>query len=419
MEKIKKWIPFIIFIFLCILIYGKHGIIEVKALTTSNYNKNTSSLEITFNSSYDDTVTSNLNSPLNFIGANSHYLWIFSNDIYFNDIDTYTNLTGTFYITYHFKYYHDIEESNNYHFKTDNFNNGSYFQYFTIYEEGTYTTIDNEGKISYDYFITLQCNEITRYLPPSPNSPKDHIHIYGYTPNHNESYIPNFKSSIEVIQVLYSDEGVLPMSLNTYISSQDIIYSNPTDQPYQEEVDNSILGYIKRIFNKIISIGMGILAFPERIIEFFKNLFSGGLPTWLSPWFDNIRNAIVDALQYLFVPESDYFQTKFNVFFAFLEDQLGFLFTPFEILYSVLDKFQNLSNNSSGIIHIPNIYDPFYNQLIISEQDYNIKSIFQSGSLNTYYNLYLDLVDVSLIVLLINMFLKKFNSVFSGDGEHE
>ena len=101
-----------------------------------------------------------------------------------------------------------------------------------------------------------------------------------------------------------------------------------------------------------------------------------------------------------------------------VSSQLGFLFTPFELLFQVLNKFQNLQN-STGIIHIPNISEPFYNQILIHEQDFNIKAIFQDNRLNSYYELYLSAVDVILIVSLVNMFLKKFNSVFSGDGEKE
>ena len=418
-NNFKKWIPFIIFLFLCMLIYSKHGMIEVKAFNVSEYDKNNSKIELTFNNSYNDVISSDLNNPLKFSGSISNKLMNFYISVKLSEPTPTINSNA--YMTFHFKYYYDITDTDNFHFKDDiaGYDSDKFgSSYGNIYEEKLYTSIDNEGFYSYDYFVTfhfLPTNMCSITVYPYCQDGTNYFTVSSYTRDPNTSIVPNSKTSFEMVQFLLTDEGTLPLSIDDYISSQDIVYSNPQDQPYQEEVDNSILGYIKRIWNKIVAIGAGILSFPERIVNFIRDLFSGGLTG-----FDiDLTSFILDPLEYLFIPEEGYFKLKIEGIYDLLEEQFGFLFTPFELLFEVLNKFQNLSNDSSGIIHIPNIYDPFYNQLIIQEQNFNLKSIFQTGSLNTYYNLYLDLVDVSLIVLLVNMFLRKFNSIFSGDGEHE
>lgn len=409
-NNFKKWIPFIIFLFLCMLIYSKHGMIEVKALTTTDLDREHSYFAYTlYNENHQHKYFLNDSS---FISKINDKFYVFSTKIYFNNESSYTR--GNLYLTYHFKYYYDITDTDNFHFKDDIYGNSSYHfstSHADIYEEKLYTSIDDKGKYSYDYFITLNFTP-TNMCVLNPNCQNDYFYIYSYTKNMNTSKVGDF--SIELINAMYTNEGATyPFSIEDYINNQSIDYQDPLYQPFQEEVDNSILGYIKRIWNKIVAIGSGILAFPERIFNFIKDKIALGLPSWVSPWFDNIRDAIIDALTYLFIPDSTFIDTKYQTIKTLFEQKFSLLFVPFNALTELYNRFDNLSsiNATNFIINIPEFTIPGYDIPLINSTSYDLNNVLSNNTIHTIWILYLDFLDVFLIISFLNLSWNKLNSI--------
>lgn len=450
MKKYKKFIPFIVFVFLCIVIYSKFGIINVNAETldlTSLYEDN--SFVHNYNALY---YLNNGNSLYENIGFGKHlthssypilYPNVYGIDFTNQAQTSFANFVSahsTFYanVIIHFRFYYDIDFTNtknnywnpfpigeNWHESSsssyhagggasfgeestgnyDIYENENNFYHIYIYGQKldlyrlNYGYTDNDNNSYWDVYAYYS-KDITLYLPLSSGStyPVSFYHdletdlkSYGVIQTNSRFYDSYYEFSKFELSTTRND-----VDISIYYDEDSCLSDSTCSSSY---TDNSFFGIIKNIWYKLVSIGSGILTLPQTI----WNFISGGL----GALFNN-----------LFVPSPGFFQQKFTENFNLVASELGFLFTPFELLFQILNKFQNLPN-STGIIHIPNIVDPFYNHVLIQEQDYNLKAIFQDNNLNSYYELYLNAVDIFLIISLINMFLRKFNSVFSGDGEKE
>ena len=395
-KTLKKIIKLLLlFIFACIIIYAKNGMINVSALTTSNIDKELSNINVSFSKRGSMGISngsSNLNQPLIFSSASTEFNQLYSFDtyIYFSNLETIEEyrLSGSnvhFYITYHFKYYYNL-------FNTDYFNPIIDFYIFSypfsesnIYEEKIYTSIDSNGKVSYDQFVTF---DFPFESINSINSNWSNSYFHPYL-RVDYKEIPNLNSSVEVINAMFTSENAIPMSIEEYISNSDIDYYEPEFLPYEEEKEDKD-GFIADLI--------------EDIITKFKVSF---ITTWVK-----IKTLFIN----LFVPSDDFFKNAWEANFKFLEDKLGFLFLPISILEEVLKHFLNLGNGS-GVIHIPTIKDPIYSQTLISAQDFNLKQIFSTGAIGTAHDVYLIVIDILIVVGLINLSWKKFNLIFKGGQE--
>lgn len=156
-----------------------------------------------------------------------------------------------------------------------------------------------------------------------------------------------------------------------------------------------------------------IKSFPQTFGNFFSNLtFSIG------NFFSTLLNGILDGLKYLFIPRENFFSNWIETTRNNLEEQLGFLLEPINLFVRFIGYYENLNKTSDIIIHIPNISVPnFENFNIIEEQNFNWSDLLKSRSaLLTLWNLYLDFVDVFLILNLISYADHKFREVFGGSG---
>lgn len=129
----------------------------------------------------------------------------------------------------------------------------------------------------------------------------------------------------------------------------------------------------------------------------------------------NIINGLIDGLKSLFIPSNDFFESFINDFLETVKEKLGFLVYPFELIGDVINRFLTIPE-ASGIIHIPQINEPFSNTKLISDQDFNLKEIFNTGKIGELYNIYLIFVDGLVIVGLVNLARKKYNETI-GSGK--
>ena len=152
------------------------------------------------------------------------------------------------------------------------------------------------------------------------------------------------------------------------------------------------------------------------ILGTIKNILS-----YLNPFSENffaykLVELIISGLKELFIPSEDFFTNWWNDFSSFFDEKLGFLTIPFELFIDFVSAYLNLSEENI-IISIPNITVPnFENHVIIEAQTFNWKELLESkNSLNLLWQLYLDFVDVFLILNFIGLCHSTYSRIFGGD----
>ena len=155
-----------------------------------------------------------------------------------------------------------------------------------------------------------------------------------------------------------------------------------------------------------------IKSFPSTFSNFFKDLGDK-----IGGFFTNLLNGILDGLKSLFIPGDGFFKTWFSDFKTFIEDKLGFLSTPFTIFIDFIESYSNLSSSNDIVINIPDITVPnFEDYKIISATTFNWSQTLKSKtSLLNLWNLYLDFIDVFLILNFIGLCERTYNRIFGGD----
>ena len=188
-----------------------------------------------------------------------------------------------------------------------------------------------------------------------------------------------------------------------------------------------ILSTVKGIFSGIANLPKNIAnaiggffsALGDRISGFFSNLinsmsnFFSELGNKVVQLGSTIINGIIDGLKSLFIPEDDYFTNWLNNFRTLLNNKLGFLTYPFELFANVINRFLNL-NDGTDLIHIPEIKVPNFDFVIIEEQEFDLKSLYNTGAIKTIHTIYLYFVDIILIIALVNLAINKFKSTIGG-----
>lgn len=155
-----------------------------------------------------------------------------------------------------------------------------------------------------------------------------------------------------------------------------------------------------------------IKSIPSTIGNFFTDLGDK-----IGGFFTNLLNGILDGLKSLFIPGDGFFKTWFSDFKTFIEDKLGFLSTPFTIFIDFIESYSDLSSSNDIVINIPDITVPnFEDYKIISATTFNWSQTLKSkSSLLNLWNLYLDFIDVFLILNFIGLCEKTYNRIFGGD----
>lgn len=155
-----------------------------------------------------------------------------------------------------------------------------------------------------------------------------------------------------------------------------------------------------------------IKSIPSTIGNFFTDLGDK-----IGGFFTNLLNGILDGLKSLFIPEDGFFKTWFSDFKTFIEDKLGFLSTPFTIFIDFIESYSDLSSSNDIVINIPDITVPnFEDYKIISATTFNWSQTLKSKtSLLNLWNLYLDFIDVFLILNFIGLCERTYNRIFGGD----
>lgn len=118
----------------------------------------------------------------------------------------------------------------------------------------------------------------------------------------------------------------------------------------------------------------------------------------------------LDMLKSVFIPSDDFLSNYFNELYNWFCDRLGFLSYPLQLVINILNKILNI-NWAEPIIHIPDIPEPFTNNLLIHATTFNFNSLLTNDTLKNVHDIYLVLVDAVIIFALVNLAKNKFEEV--------
>lgn len=120
----------------------------------------------------------------------------------------------------------------------------------------------------------------------------------------------------------------------------------------------------------------------------------------------NIVNFLIDGFKKLFIPNDNYFKDKFTQLNDFFSKKLGILFYPFDLFKDFINLLLEFSAKGDGIIKIPDIREPFSNNILIKATNYNFGGDFKTA-LGKYYGLYQSSMYTIFFILFIN-FIRKY-----------
>ena len=140
-----------------------------------------------------------------------------------------------------------------------------------------------------------------------------------------------------------------------------------------------------------------------------SNLVEYGAPSSMNCYFDKM-NEYADSLN----PTVSEKNSRFNDLLKYFKERFGFLTYPFEFLVNFANRIFNI-NYSEPIIHIPELREPFNNDIIFNGLDFNFNSLLNNDTFSYIYNIYLFAVDFIIVVLFIFLCKKEIEEVF-GNG---
>lgn len=141
----------------------------------------------------------------------------------------------------------------------------------------------------------------------------------------------------------------------------------------------------------------------NRVVKTIQDLFVR-FGNFFREFIQNIKESIIS----LFVPSSSYMTSFVTSLQEDLEEQLGFLIYPFELIVNILNRFLTLTRSS--VISFSGFNYPGTSQQIIPSFSYDFDDLLSTGNFATLYNYYFILINGIISFAFINLCIKKFNS---------
>lgn len=298
-----------------------------------------------------------------FIGSNY--------DLYYADEDY-----GGWYGETPFKYYvsnTDVLNTTNGHSYTFNFSGGS--------TSHRYASSDS---VSYDNFIPSDSGLVS-------DSSNGNSRIKGddNTKTYDYGQVSNDTSNDDFPSIPSQERG----SVGSNYSDSGINNSN------SNEDTNSwgILDFVKGIFN-----GLGNLL--KGIADGFSSVVSA---------LANLVSSLINGIKGLFIPDDNFFDDFSSDINFELNDHLGLLFQPFEILTNLFNRYLEI-DFVEPVLVIPDIKAPFNDFVLIQGRKFYFNTIINDNNIFYYtHEIYLSAVDVILLFKLINKIKQIWEEVFN------
>lgn len=351
---------------------------------------------------------------LNSVNVGNFY---FYNDIWLDVFGDF-KAGNTYYINYRFNAKHmnaSYTQYNSPYMMTGSSYSGIDYKDF----KATFQNSGQSGVTNY-YVVTYEFTPTKDFSTARLGFTFDYITLYNIDCIYNSFQ----NEGSETSPYTYASVSFTNLSASVKINAENAIVDN-------SNTTKGILGTVKAIFSTITnlpknianSIGGFFTALGDKIGGFFTNLinsmsnFFSDLGNRIGTFFDNLLTGILDGLKALFIPSDDYFTNWIDDFTTAFKNKLGFLTYPFDLFADVINRFSNLSD-SSGIIHIPEVKVPNFDFVIIEDQDFSLKDLYDYENIRVIHTIYLSFIDIMLIISLVNLALKQFNDIV-GNGTIE
>lgn len=147
----------------------------------------------------------------------------------------------------------------------------------------------------------------------------------------------------------------------------------------------------------------------------------GDLISYINPASENffvykLIELLGNLLKDLFVPSQSYLNNWYNDFKDWIELKLGFLATPITLFLDFIELYLNLDEGQL-VINIPEIKVPnFEEQVLIQARTFDWGELLNSKTeFKNLWELYLDFIDVFLILNFLGLCENTYNRIFGGD----
>ena len=286
------------------------------------------------------------------------YILLFSQPVKLEEVVSYSNDLTYKYVSYHFGAFYDYGDN-------EYFNGASFIQLRYFPEENV-----NYG--SHGYFDAYWHNNLGRtgyfsipWATYKLNTSTNEYEVY--RGQENELLAKNFNlrnittDYIDTNKVLPSDEIEIPES------SMNLPKPDPTS-------------------------GMNDF---EKIVYHLKHF----------------PNYIIDSIKSLFVPNTSMLKDTLISEYEYLQERLGFLFYPIELITDFLNRIINIPNNAP-IINIPNI--SLFGNTFINSYSYNLNDLLLDNNISLIYNYYMLFMRFIIVLSLALYGKKQFKATIGG-----
>ena len=147
----------------------------------------------------------------------------------------------------------------------------------------------------------------------------------------------------------------------------------------------------------------------------------GELLSYINPFSENffvykLIDLLEDLLKNLFIPSTEFLTDWFDELKEWIENKFGILSAPFSIFINFIQLYLSLEEQEI-VINIPEITVPnFENTVLIQAQTFNWGELLRSKqSFLNMWNLYLDFIDVFIILNFLGLCETTYNRIFGGD----
>lgn len=159
----------------------------------------------------------------------------------------------------------------------------------------------------------------------------------------------------------------------------------------------------------------GITEIGENIACNTRNVVSG-----VKHFLDNLLFNITNLFEYVFIPNFNDIKDVISDGIEVVLQKLGFIAYPIELLGDLVNRFLDLHPLVGGIqtltIDIPEVRDPFYNEVIIQPGTWALGQILTTGTIGQLYVIYKLFITAYLIFLFLCLCDDAFVSFINGDG---
>lgn len=174
-----------------------------------------------------------------------------------------------------------------------------------------------------------------------------------------------------------------------------------SEEDQQQQLENAIVSGIEEQ-NKT----------NKSIWETLKEVLS-----YINPFSENffvykLIELLIDAIKSLFLPSEDFITNWVTDMNDWLNDRLGFLYYPIDLVINFLERIGSLSDSGTAVIRWNDF--EFMGATIIPAYSFDFYDLLDNETFQNVHSFYLICVDVILYVFLIILAKNTFTDVFGG-----